>query len=480
MNEIPTTNITLAKTDVPLHLCYPSANARNIDRSAVNAIVESIKEIGLLQAITVRRSQRSRAGQMADVFEVIAGLHRIHALRHLGHETIPAIVLEADDLHAELMLIDENLCRNDLSPAERSSAQARRKKIYQKIHPETKAGGNRKSNGQPGQLIEKTPRYDRSAAASTGSSERTVRREVTRGETLGSETLAKIARTSLDNGDELDALAKLSPADRDSIVARAVNGERVSAKTMAKQTVRSNIEISLGAKQRSLPAEKFGVILADPPWRPKVYSRETGLDRSPDNHYRTLELDEIKALAIPTIAADDCVLFLWTTTQFLMAAGEVVTAWGFEYKSHFVWAKNKVGTGYWNRNKHEILLVATRGAIPAPAPGTQSDSLIEADVGEHSRKPDQFYALIEAHFPSLPKIELYARAVRSGWKRWGNEAPTDDATSVLLTVNPIAPDPRPATAAFDIAELVRPSVSMPFDADRDLPSFLRRKVEATQ
>jgi hypothetical protein len=107
----------------------------------------------------------------------------------------------------------------------------------------------------------------------------------------------------------------------------------------------------------------------------------------------------------------------------LPQALEVMAAWGFRYRSHVVWAKDRAGTGYWFRNKHEILLVGVRGAIPAPAPGSQWPSLIEAPVGEHSAKPEAFLELIERYFPTLAKIELNRRgAPRPGWAAWGNEA----------------------------------------------------------
>ena len=89
---------------------------------------------------------------MCEAFEVVAGMHRVRAFRHLGRETIPAIVLNVDDLHAELMLIDENLYRNDLSPAQRALAQARRKAIYQEIHPETKLGATGRGRAKVGQV----------------------------------------------------------------------------------------------------------------------------------------------------------------------------------------------------------------------------------------------------------------------------------------------------------------------------------------
>jgi N6-adenosine-specific RNA methylase IME4 len=89
-------------------------------------------------------------------------------------------------------------------------------------------------------------------------------------------------------------------------------------------------------------------------------------------HYPTMTLDEICAVPVAgTIAADDCVLFLWTTLPMQRLAHTVMAAWGFDYSTGFAWAKDRIGTGYWNRNEHEPLLVGTRGNIPAPAPGTQ-------------------------------------------------------------------------------------------------------------
>jgi N6-adenosine-specific RNA methylase IME4 len=122
---------------------------------------------------------------------------------------------------------------------------------------------------------------------------------------------------------------------------------------------------------------------------------------------------------VHTIAADDCVLFMWATVPMLPQALAVMVAWGFEYRTNFVWGKNKIATGYWNRNKHEQLLVGVKGNVPAPAMGTQWDSLINSNVRGHSVKPDWQYDLIEAFFPTLPKIELNARRHRPGWEFLG-------------------------------------------------------------
>lgn len=190
-----------------------------------------------------------------------------------------------------------------------------------------------------------------------------------------------------------------------------------------KAEARAERERALGAKQQALPDRKYGVILADPEWRFEPWSRETGMDRAADNHYPTSCTEVISARDVPSIAADDCVLFLWATAPMLAHGFLVMAAWGFDYKSNYVWVKDKIGSGYWNREQHEHLLIGTRGNVVAPAMGTQWASVIEAPRREHSRKPDEVLEMIEAYFPSLPKIELNRRGpARPGWDAWGNEA----------------------------------------------------------
>lgn len=198
---------------------------------------------------------------------------------------------------------------------------------------------------------------------------------------------------------------------------------KIALQNEDKAEARAVREAELGAKIRALPTRRYGVIYADPPWRFEPYSRDTGMDRAADNHYPTAGLEDIMALDAPSIAADDCVLFLWATAPMLCAALAVMEYWQFFYKTHAVWIKDRSGTGYWYRNKHELLLLGTRGNPPAPAPGTQAGSIFEAAVGAHSEKPEIVYQMIEAYFPQLPKVELYARKRRAGWDVWGLEAP---------------------------------------------------------
>ena len=74
--------------------------------------------------------------------------------------------------------------------------------------------------------------------------------------------------------------------------------EARAARTAMKKAHRARREAELGAKQRALPDRRYGVILADPPWRFEPFSRETGLDRPANNHYRTTPLEAIKALGV--------------------------------------------------------------------------------------------------------------------------------------------------------------------------------------
>ncbi len=224
--------------------------------------------------------------------------------------------------------------------------------------------------------------------------------------------------------------------DPDALYARIkarIEREKAEAKAAqiaAKKAKRAENEARLGARiaasNDSLAAlgqrKRYGIILADPEWRFETRS-EAGKDRSAENHYPCSSLDDIKARPVAGIAAEDCLLLLWATVPLLPAALEVMDAWGFGYRSHLIWAKDRIGTGYWNRNQHELLLIGVKGDIPAPLPGTQPPSILDAPVGAHSEKPPFAHEYAELCWPSLPKIELNARTARPGWDVWGAESP---------------------------------------------------------
>ena len=149
--------------------------------------------------------------------------------------------------------------------------------------------------------------------------------------------------------------------------------------------------------------------------------------RGAHQHYGLATLDQIKALPVAALAADDCVLFLWGTWPKLPQALEVISAWGFQYKTDaFVWIKENgggglhTGMGYYTRSNSEFCLLATKGSPTRLAKDVHQ--VVMAPVGKHSAKPEEVRRRIERLFVG-PYLELYGRESVSGWTVWGNEIP---------------------------------------------------------
>ena len=169
----------------------------------------------------------------------------------------------------------------------------------------------------------------------------------------------------------------------------------------------------------------YGAILVDPPWSFLTRS-DKGKDRSPEQHYDCMTLDEIKALPVKELAAKNCALFMWVIDTHLPMALDVIEAWGFTYKTRaFCWAKQNrksegffVGMGYWTRANPEDCLFATVGAPKRQARDVRR--LIVSPVREHSRKPDETLERVERLVPG-PYCELFSRTPRPGWDQTGNQ-----------------------------------------------------------
>lgn len=160
---------------------------------------------------------------------------------------------------------------------------------------------------------------------------------------------------------------------------------------------------------------KFGTIYADPPWR---YDNQ-GTRAATGNHYGGLTVDELCALPIRELAADDAHLHLWTTNAFLFDCAKIFDAWGFEFRSSFVWVKPQMGIGNYWRNSHEILLTAIRGdAKRFNDHGIMS--WLECDRSRHSEKPFVVRDFIRRASPG-PYLEMFTRTPADGWTSWGNE-----------------------------------------------------------
>lgn len=175
----------------------------------------------------------------------------------------------------------------------------------------------------------------------------------------------------------------------------------------------------------------FSTILADPPWRftnrtGKVAPEHRRLDR-----YSTLSLDEICALGVSDVTADNAHLYLWVPNALLPDGLRVMEEWGFRYVSNIVWSKVRRdglpdgrGVGFYFRNTTELLLFGVRGSMRTLQPARSQVNQIVTRKREHSRKPDEQYELIEACSPG-PYLEMFGRYRRPNWAVWGDEANED-------------------------------------------------------
>lgn len=167
-----------------------------------------------------------------------------------------------------------------------------------------------------------------------------------------------------------------------------------------------------------IPDGKYNVIYADPPWK---YDFGFDIYGAADRHYHTMTIQEMCDLPIKELSEDNAVLFLWVTSPKLFDAHKIIIAWGFDYKTSFIWDKVKHVMGHYNSVRHEILLVCVRGSFPKQS-NTLHDSVISIERSdEHSEKPEYFRELIETMYPKSKRIELFARKAAVGWQSWGNE-----------------------------------------------------------
>ena len=162
--------------------------------------------------------------------------------------------------------------------------------------------------------------------------------------------------------------------------------------------------------------EKYRVIYADPPWSYGDKQNIDGLGGAV-KHYPTMKLEEICELPIP--AEGNAVLFLWVTSPLLEDSFKVINAWGFKYKTSFVWDKIAHNMGHYNSVRHEFLLVATKGSC-TPDNIKLFDSVVSINRTEHSKKPEEFRNIIDTLYTYGKKLELFARDAAEGWDVWGN------------------------------------------------------------
>jgi ParB family chromosome partitioning protein len=388
---------------IPIESIIVPENRRKIDMEKVNQLAESIREIGLMNPITITKNNR-----------LVAGLHRLEALKLCREKEIDVSYFEGDDLHLELAEIDENLVRNELHYIDRADILLRRKNIYETLYPMTKQG---KRNGQTvrsadAAVLENSFIVDTSVK--TGVSKRTIYEDVQLAHDLIPEVKNVIRSTEIPKRDALK-MARLESEQQKAVADKLASGEAKSFVDAKRLLAKENIHESVAIKTDS----QYRVIYADPPW--SYGNKLTASYGAAEHHYPTMSIAELCLLPVSQITEENAVLFLWTTSPLLKECFEVIHAWGFQYKTSFVWDKVKHNMGHYNSVRHELLLVCTKGSC-TPDVSKLFDSVVSIERSEtHSEKPEFFREMIDTLYPYGKRIELFARKSVEGWATWGNQ-----------------------------------------------------------
>lgn len=213
---------------------------------------------------------------------------------------------------------------------------------------------------------------------------------------------------------DIEKIAKLEPEKQKAIIEKIISGEAKSA-IDAKRLVKKD-----EVHETPVIEGKYRIIYADPPW--KYNDKRDGNTTGAEDHYPTMSIEEICELPIKELAEDNAVLFLWTTSPLLEDTFKVISAWGFKYKSSFIWDKVKHNMGHYNSVRHELLLICTRGSC-TPDNVKLFDSVQSIErTDKHSEKPEEFREIIDTLYTYGNKIELFSRKKVEGWKVWGNQS----------------------------------------------------------
>jgi N6-adenosine-specific RNA methylase IME4/ParB-like chromosome segregation protein Spo0J len=346
----------------------------------IDALTSSIRDVGLLQPIVVTPAKK-----------LVAGARRLAAVKSLGWVKVPVRVVNGLDDAARLLRAerDENVCRKDFTPSEAVAVAAALEELER---PKAEARKGARTDTPAGKLPagEEAGRVRDKAAGAVGMSGRTL------------EKAKAVVEAARKNPQEYGRLRE--DMDRTG----RVDGVFRRLKTLKQAE-------AIAAEPPPLPAGPFRVIVADPPW--SYDNRAADASHRAANPYPSMTIEQIKAMKVADIAHEDCVLWLWTTNSHMRHAYAIIDAWGFVEKTVLPWVKNSFGTGDWLRGQSEHCILAVRGK-PTVTLSNQS-TVIHGPLREHSRKPEQFYALVESLCPGS-KVELFQRTPRDGWAGHGD------------------------------------------------------------
>lgn len=339
------------------------------DHGNIDDLKNSIREVGLINPITVNQE-----------FRLLAGRRRFQAITELGWKKVPVrVVNSAGELFDFRVALIENIARKNLSEPEEAAAIKEYDELKRKLEGE-KPRGRRWDNSPQRSELESGWTQDKTAAD------------------LG------ISRQAVGKAIQIAEAVEERP-------------ERLKLKT-GTAILRDVRREYLKKKVSALPCNKYRVIYADPPWK---YGSDS-LDGYgiAEHHYPTMSIDDLCSLDVKALADDNAVLFMWVTSPILAECWPVIRAWGFEYKSSFVWDKVRHNFGNYNSVRHEFLLICVRGSC-TPDISKKFDSVVSVERTEHSKKPEIFREMIMSLYPSGKRVELFARESRDGWETWGNE-----------------------------------------------------------
>jgi len=234
--------------------------------------------------------------------------------------------------------------------------------------------------------------------------------------------IAKIANVSHDTiakVKKIQAVATPEVKEKLNTGQMSINEAYKEIKKEEIETKRKEIRETFEKQDVQVKDKKYRIIYADPPW--KYGNAMPEYVTEPQDYYLLMNTEDICAMPIKDITEKDAVLFLWSTSPHLPEALEVAKAWGFTYKTTFIWDKIKHNMGHYNSVRHEILLVCTKGAC-TPDVKRLFDSVVSEERTEHSKKPNVFREIIETIYTYGNKIELFARETPEGWDVFGNQS----------------------------------------------------------
>jgi N6-adenosine-specific RNA methylase IME4 len=341
------------------------------DMGDLRSLANSIAEVGLLQPIGMSPSG-----------ELVFGERRLRACRDiLGWTEIPVRTVEIRSIVKGE--IHENEVRANYTPSERVA-------IERTVNAEIERRQGARTD--LGQNVGRSRVADASAKLA-GFGNRETARQACAVVEAGEREPAKYARLV----EDMDRSGRVGGVYRRLVVAQKA--------------------AAIAAEPLPLPTGPFRTIVADPPW---FYARDNDPSHRGACPYPTMTVPEICAMPVAGLAAEDAILWLWATNPNLRAAFQVIEVWGFEERTVLTWVKPSIKCGHWLRGQTEHCIMAVRGR-PTVTLSNQSTVLF-APVPEHrhSRKPDEFYQLVESLCPGS-KLELFCRHSRPGWSCWGDE-----------------------------------------------------------